>query len=92
MYLYNVENVVPPILVMERPEYILPEDRFEVSCKGNRLVRAIVQNCLVLSESSQRGNGEFRVNLCIEHVNEACKVQCFSAGKVITKEISVIGM
>lgn len=91
MYLYNVENNIPPTLVMEGPEYILPNDRFNFSCKGTHLVRATLKSCLLLSQSSQRVNGESCVNLHIEHVKEPCKIACFSGAKVRTEEIPVIG-
>ena len=90
-FVHHVDNDMPSTLVMQGPEYILPKDRFEFSCKGNHLVRTHVQNCLLLSKSSRKANGEFHVNLHVEHVKEPCKVTCFSGMKVSTKEIPVIG-
>ena len=90
-FVHDVESDIPSTPVMQGPEYILPNDIFELSCKGNHPVHAQVQNCLLLSKSSQRMNGEFRVNLHVQHVQKACKVTCFSGTKTTMKEIPVIG-
>ena len=91
VFVHHVDNDMPSTLVMQGPEYILPKDIFEFSCKGNHPVGAQVQNCLLLSKSSQKVNGEFHVNLRVQHVKEACKITCFSGSKPRTKEIPVMG-
>ena len=77
---------------MQGPEYILPKDRFEFLCKGSDLVRAIVKNCSFMSESCQKGNGKFCVNLHITHADKACTVICFSGSQMETKKIPVRGI
>ena len=78
-------------LDIQAPEYILPEDHFQISCRGTKPVRMKVHNCPVRYDPPQKEEGEYYANAYVTHVEKACEVQCISGTLTETKKIPVIG-
>ena len=93
VYYQTVANGITTELDAQIPEYILPKDNFNISCRASNPVRLMVRHCHIKSKSSLKINGHYHENRIVEHVHvkKPCKVLCFSGSKHIRKTIPVIG-
>ena len=92
----SIHSYIGNSLDIQAPDYVLPKDHFNITCKGTNPVRIKVHNCHAVrpvGEPLHKEKGEYYQIAYVTHVHveKPCQVLCFSGRLTETKIISVIG-